>query len=415
MFLTKEQFINSIHFYQSDNPIDYITFINTLKIMYKNPLTLQQYYNNYKQNVNDIRIKQFEEITTMLYQIIITNRITTNEKLYNSYFLIKQLKKNYWTELNIINNDTILCQKNDSSKRYIRNLHYQDLLENTNITTSIPNKTPFLKCWKKLFENLELDDRYFTPSVLSLLLKKEPIHYFFQQYQPKASIINPYVIYYLLEHYYPKILNNNNQTKTLLTPVLSWSSYAYAYNQSKYWTNYIGIDVMKNVCDKTNFILQNSNKNYKIYCHPSEKCNELNIQPNVDCIMICPPYFNMEIYETNNENNLQSITSYQDYQSWLNNYFKKTISNCIELLNNNGIFCLIIGNYTEYNTKKEYDLYTDMKNILFTFSQLKFYSEFKLLNRLSPLRNNNKNRYEYCIHYRKCSNILSKLPFDCQD
>jgi len=313
MLLTKEQFINSIHFYQSDNVIDYNTFINTLKIMYKNPLTLQEYFNKYKHNVNDIRIKKFEEITTMLYQIIITNRISTNEKLYNSYLTIKPLKKKYWTEIQIMNNDTILCQKNDSSKRYIRNLHYEDLLEHTNITTSIPNKTPFLKCWKKLFENLELDDRYFTPSVLSQLLQKEPIHYFFQQYQPKASILNPYVIYYLLEYYYPKILNNNNQTKTLLTPVLSWSAYAYAFSQSKYWTNYIGIDVMKNVCDKTNYILQNSNKNYKIYCHPSEKLNELDIQPNIDCIMICPPYYNIEIYETNNDNNQQSITLYHNY------------------------------------------------------------------------------------------------------
>lgn len=405
MFITKEEFINSIQYFQSNTPIDYITFINIFKIMYKNPLTLIQYYEKYKHNIYDIRIKNFEEISQMLYHLIITNKKETNEKLYNSYLIIKSLKKNYWNECNILNNDTILCQKNDSSKRYIRNLHYIDLLEHTNITTSIPNKTPFLKCWKKLFENLELDDRYFTPSVLSQLLKKEPIHYFFQQYQPKASIINPYVIFYLLEYYYPKILNNNNETKTILTPVLSWSAYAYAFLQSKYWTNYIGIDVMKNVCDKTNYILQNSNKNYEIYCHPSENLDSLNLQPNIDLIMICPPYYNMEIYETNNEDNQQSITLYNDYQSWLLHYFKKTILHSIKLLKNNGIFCLIIGNYTEYKTKKEYDLYTDMKNILSTFNELKYFNEFKLLNRLSPLRNNNKNRYEYCIHYMKCNNI----------
>jgi len=408
MFITIDEFVNSINYYQIDNIInlDYNTFINTLKIMYRNPLTLNEYYEKKKNNTNDIRIKYFEEITKMLYEIIIIKRKETNEKLYNSYINMKPLKNNYWKEINIINNDinndtdTILCQKNDSSKRLIRNLHYEDLLEHTNITTSLPNKTPFLKCWKRLFENLELDDRYFTPSVLSQLLKKEPIHYFFQQYQPKASILNPYVIYYLLEYYYPKFFRNT-ENKTLLTPVLSWSVYAYAFKQSKFWNNYIGIDVMKNVCDKTKFLLKDSNKNFDIYCHQSENLNELNIQNKVNLIMICPPYYNMEIYETNNSINSQSISLYNNYQSWLNNYFKKTIRNCIDILESNGIFCLIIGDYTEYKTKIKYNLYNDLKNILYSFPELKFLSEFKLLNRLSPLRNNYKNRYEYLINFIK--------------
>jgi hypothetical protein len=407
IFLTKEQFIQSINYY---NNIDYETFLNTCKIMYKKEITLNEYFENNKNKLVkdkiDIRISDFEKITKLLYNLIITNKYETNEKFFNSYLIIKKLKKNYWNKFPIFDeqNNIIIGQKNDSSKRLIRNLHYQDILEYTNITTSIPNKYTFLKTWKNMFEKLEIDDRYFTPSVLSQLLKNEPIHYFYQQYQPKASIINPYIIFYLLDYYYPNLIPNCN--KTFLTPVLSWSVYAYAFTQSKFWNHYIGIDVMDNVCNKTklllNYYITNSDKNYDIYCYPSEKMDQLNINNKVDLIMICPPYYNMEIYETYNENNNQSITLYTNYQSWLENYLTQTLLNCNELLNNNGIFAIIIGNYREYKTQIYYNLYEDIKNIFKNkFKQYTLLNEIKIYNRLSPLRNNDKTRYEYLLNYRK--------------
>lgn len=409
IFISKEQFINKIQYYQD---IDYETFLNTCKIMYKKPITLQEYYNIYKNRLIkgkiDMRISEFDKITKLLYELIIKNKFETNSKFYDSYLIIKELKKDYWKQLPIFNeiNNTIISQKNDSSKRLIRNLHYEDILEYTNITTSIPNKYTLLKTWKNMFEKLELDDRYFTPSVLSQLLNKEPIHYFYQQYQPKASIINPYVIFYLIEYYYPNLLkiNDSQSIKTFMTPVLSWSVYAYAYLHSKYWNNYIGIDVMKNVCDKTELLLKYSdcNKNYKIYCYPSEKMNELNIDVKIDLIMICPPYYNMEIYETNNENSLQSISLYNNYQNWIENYLIKTFIHCDNLLNDNGIFAIIIANYREYKTQIYYNLYEEIKNIFSTkFKNYYLINEIKIYNRLSPLRNNDKTRYEYLLNYKK--------------
>jgi DNA modification methylase len=163
---------------------------------------------------------------------------------------------------------------------------------------------------------------------------------------------------------------------------------------------------MDNVCNKTklllNYYITNSDKNYDIYCYPSEKMDQLNINNKVDLIMICPPYYNMEIYETYNENNNQSITLYTNYQSWLENYLTQTLLNCNELLNNNGIFAIIIGNYREYKTQIYYNLYEDIKNIFKNkFKQYTLLNEIKIYNRLSPLRNNDKTRYEYLLNYRK--------------
>jgi len=399
LITSKEDFISSINFV---NEISYEEFLIRCIIMYKNPISLIDYYKKFLHNKNDIRIEKFEQITKLFYNILITNKILTNEKFYNSYLIIKPLKKNYWSQYPICNDNIIICQKNDSSKRFIRNIHYADLLENTNITTSLPNKPTFLKSWKQMFEKLEIDDRYFTPSVLSQLLNNEPIHYFFQQYQPKASILNPYVIYYLLEYYYPQFCPKSDCT--LFTPVLSWSVYAYAFSQSNFWNNYIGCDVMENVCNKTQELLQTNcinkpNKKYQIYCHQSEKLYELNIN-KVDCILICPPYYNMEIYETTINNNNQSTSLYQTYDEWYQNYWCKTLENCYSILKTNGIFGLIIGNYTEYKTKKYYNLIDNLQKS-FDPNKWQLLSSFKLYNRLSPLRNNEKNRYEMLLNFKK--------------
>lgn len=402
MFLDFQTFMNIIEPRTENISIE--QFMQQFIVAYKKPVSLQQFYITCQETKkNDIRILQFDDISKMMYQNICVDYEKTNYKFFHAYLDFKTLKHDYWTHKDIFDapNKKISIQKNDASKRIIRNLFCVELLMNTHIRTSLPNKETFLMSWKNMFHKWNIDDRYFTPSVISQMMKGNPIHYFFQQYQPKASILNPYTIYWLLEFYFPKIVP---KTDTLFTPVLSWGSYALAFAHSPSWKTYIGLDVMHVACQKTQFILDTYciKKSYKIHCHSSEFMNDIMSPSSVDLVLMCPPYFEMEIYT--DSINMQSTTIYKSYQDWLNGYWIKTVQNVYATLVENGIFSYIIGNYTDYATKIQYDLVSDLASSIDT-RQFSFVDKFELVNRTSPLRNNTKIRSEYLFVFKKNSSL----------
>ena len=77
--------------------------------------------------------------------------------------------------------------------------------------------------------------------------------------------------------------------------------------------------------------------------------------PMVDCIMSCPPYFDQEIY-SNDEN--QSVIKYKNYEDWINIYWKNTVKNCLNILDKEGYFILIMKNKVG-----KYNIYEDMKKV----------------------------------------------------
>lgn len=68
--------------------------------------------------------------------------------------------------------------------------------------------------------------------------------------------------------------------------------------------------------------------------------------PKVDCVMSCPPYYNLETYS---EDANQSSVKYKEYNGWIKEYWYNTVKNCVSILDNNGFFIMIIkdkvGNY----------------------------------------------------------------------
>lgn len=387
--------------------IDIDTFTKKFTIQYTNPITLYDYFEKLEKSEkyeNDIRRKNKCVLIEKLYNEFVIFSIETNRRFFNAYLKTTlEMKKNYWTFKEImLDNNRISVQKNDASKKIIRNLFYRQLLEYTQITTSLPHKFTLLKTWKRAFNELILDDRYFSPSVVSQYLRNEPIHYFFQQYQPKASIINPYTIFWLLEFYFPKLVPDTN---IMYTPVLSWGSYALAFAHTSLWKHYIGIDVMDSVCEKSIDICD--------YYFPKDKTYEITkgisegnlyiyetYNSKVDLIFTCPPYFKMEMYSENIET--QSTEIYTEYSDWLKMYWLKTVENCFHVLKNKGIFAFIVGNYTDYKTKIKYDLITDCNKIIQeSIPNLIQISHFELVNRTSPLRNNDKIRSEFLFVYQK--------------
>jgi hypothetical protein len=268
-----------------------------------------------------------------------------------------------------------------------------------------------------VYNKLELQDRFFAPSSIGLFLRKKNnqteinynnFYYLIQQYQPKASILNPYTINWILKNFF-------KGTK-IFTPVLSWQSYLIAFMHSD-WEHYVGVDVMQRVCDRTSFLFDHYKKELKpkltskkeierlnkkhinIYCQPSESLlYEKNFTDKYneyfDAILFCPPYFGFELYSEGQ----QSTKLYPNYDNWLSQYWEDTIILCYHVLAKNGRFGFIINNYVTLKGEK-YNLIQDLNLIVLKY--FKLIGSYNLLNRVSPLRVNHKKRTEMLFLYEK--------------
>jgi hypothetical protein len=268
-----------------------------------------------------------------------------------------------------------------------------------------------------MYNKLQLEDRFFAPSSIDLFLKdkgtvneRKPgtgginynnLFYLFQAYQPKASIFNPYSICWILRN-----LLGTASSRRLFTPVLSWGSYIPAFMHSEY-TEYLGVDVMPSVCKKAEFLGQYyadfgapyNSKHITIKCTPSERLADdpvflKHYDSYFDTVLLCPPYFDMEIYSEGE----QSILSYPDYDDWLNKYWRQTVNVSAHCLRSGGVFAMIAN---DYNT-----LTGEVKNITHDLDRIakEFFNPvdiYYLQNRTSPLRVNAKDRTERLFIYRK--------------
>lgn len=423
MFLTLEKFLNYfpiINIKKSD-------FEKKLKIMYKKPYTLYDLFSlkheTVIKNKQDIRYIRKEEILDYFYDIIIENRHKYLTLWYNSHFKFIHPDKLKWNNISLEltpfeNTRVISTQKNDNSKHMIRSLFYLELFNETKITNTVKNHVSFWESLLNMYNKLELEDRFFAKSSIELLLKDKNtlreqksgikernyniLFYLYQQYQPKASIFNPFAIKYILSEVILP-LSKNKSNMNLLSPVLSWGSYLPAFMHTDNYKHYVGIDVMTKVCKKVaDFgIWYNKelklNKKIDIISSPSEKLNKKYINKYInyfDTIIICPPYYDMEIYPEGE----QSIISYNTYEEWLDKYYNGTMNICNKMAKNGAIIAVIANNYYSLN-KKMFPLVNDFHNI--NIKYFKYIDTIYLQNRTSPLRSNNKDRMERLLLYRK--------------
>jgi hypothetical protein len=256
--------------------------------------------------------------------------------------------------------------------------------------------------------DLKLEDRMMAPSSIGLFLKGNPqtFFYLFQQYQPKASILNPFTIYWIWNHIVPKYYPA--QLTKIFTPVLSWGSYLMAFYHHRTLQHYVGVDVLDSVCQKCQFLHQyyQSPKKVDIFNCPSEdllktKSFLSQYKHYFEMAIFCPPYYQMELYP--DQNGQQSTTRYPSYQEWLSGYFLSTIQLCYQVIQPNGLLLLIMNDYYSLN-QEYYPLVHDFNYTLFPyFEPLNFYY---LTNRTSPLRMNRKSRTEQLFIYRRRPTVL---------
>ena len=460
MFLSLTDFLN--HF-----PILKITrddFIKKFVVTYSGRPTLEDLFNfkSVIKTTEDPRYINRDKIIDYFYDVVIVNRHKYLTEFYRSYFELPDIYNLKWDNVDIskpisVNfNDAKLVsvwgqyqnqpdlhqksmltefnrmidqplfglslQKNDQSRKIVRNLNYLDILHHTKVTNTCKSKTSFWETMTNVYNNLELEDRFFAPSSIGLFLRQKNgtddinynnFFYLFQQYQPKASILNPFTVNWILKNILPG--------KKILTPVLSWDSYVIAFMHSDF-EHYVGIDVMPSVCDRAKFLFNYyqtelkptvgsklevdrlNRKKLDIYCQPSEVVLHdpqfvSQYHEYFDTILMCPGYFKMELYQSTN----QATDLYPDYKNWLEKYWEKTIRGCVDVLAPKGRFGFIINSYASLK-KDEYPLIQDLNMIVLKY--FKLVGVYSLLNRVSPLRVNLKDRTEKLFIYEKAT----KLP-----
>jgi hypothetical protein len=255
-------------------------------------------------------------------------------------------------------------------KNIIRNLHMIDILHKTK--SGIDNVPTFFDVLFNLYFNGIIDYKLLTPSALHYI-QKGRIGSVFSSYFFRASIMNPYLVYSLNQTIF--------KATRIFSPTLGWSSYCYGFMESPYVTEYVGTDVIPSVCEKTRkFSNIYTKKKIDIYCTPSEQLlvNRKFMQKyknHFDLVFFSPPYYELELYKSNN----QSTDQYKTYTEWLDQYWNRTMKLCNHVLEKGGKMCYILSGYGSSNTKY-FDLLNDMNNIAKTY--------FKLLS-TQPMFNKN--------------------------
>ena len=339
-FITLDQFIE---IFATSNKLGFQDFLKKAQV--KTPgqlIPLERYMGDH-----DIPIQSIK--------LLFENIVNRNE--YLQRFYEKSLKvvnpitiSDKAMPISAMNNDAHVNYKN-----LIRNMFYKEILQTTQ--SGMENNPSFLNVLADLYLRNIIDYKILTPSGM-YYTKEGRLGSVFSSYYFRASIMNP-MIPYSLNH---KVLKGSK----IFTPTLGWGSYCYGFMECSYVSEYMGTDVIPQVCRKTAQFAKDyyPSKKCTIFCEPSENLMKIpgfsNKYKNYfDAVFFSPPYYELELYPGKN----QSTSQYKTYEEWLEKYWVKTIQLCHHVLKSGGKMCYILSGYGSHNTKGAYDLLKDMNTI----------------------------------------------------
>jgi len=327
------------------------------------PMSFDSFMQNYKVRVSKkiVPLKEYSDKKSLKTEnlVLLFNEIVNIEayleRFYNMSLLIKDKNVSFGEHYTPMKLPQINNNQEPLLKNLIRNLHYKHILETTK--SGIENVPTYMDVLKSLLRDKIIDYKILTPSSLHYIEKRR-FGSVLSSYYFRASILNPYVIYSLNE--------NLLQGTKIFTPTLGWSSYAYGFFESSMVKEYVGTDVIPDVCKKTDKLITDlyPDAQKDIYCKPSEDLAKSKrfmkkYENHFDTVFFSPPYYKLELYEGKN----QSTTKYKTYEEWLEKYWEATIQLCRKVLGPNGKLCYILSGYGSSNTREQYDLIKDMNNI----------------------------------------------------
>ena len=343
----------------SSPTIKFDDFLNKAKVRLGSQLRpLKEYMKDKHIRMADIRLL-FENIQSR------------NEYLTRFYNLSLSIRSDKLSSEKPMNNKHLDNNTETLYKNLIRNIHWQDILQDTK--SGIENNPTYIEILKDLYKMHIIDYKILTPSARHYM-KEGRLGSVFSSYYFRASILNPYLLYSLNE----SVLRGTR----IFTPTLGWSSYCYGFLECPGVLEYVGTDVIQSVCQKTKLLARQiaPDKKLDIYCKPSEdllgnKPFMHKYREHFDVIFFSPPYYRLELYKGGD----QSTERYKTYEEWLAGYWEKTIQLCHHVLQKHGKLCYILSGYGSENTKDEYDLLGDMNAI--TKKLFKLHSQQPMFNK----------------------------------
>ena len=321
-----------------------------------------------------VPLKEYAErrdIDKAKLRVLFENIRDKNEYLTRFYNLSMRVQPDY---MHIIeppmknkqmNNNIVINYKN-----VIRNMHYKGILQETE--SGLEGVPTYMNVIKDLYVNYIIDYKILTPSALHYI-EQGRLGSVFSSFYFRASIMNPYLVY-SLNH---SVLKGTK----IFTPTLGWSSYCYGFLECPHVLEYVGTDVIPDVCKKTQeFAGMYPTKKTKIFCEPSENLAKSaafrnKYREHFDVVFFSPPYYRLELYKGAN----QSTEKYKTYEDWLHGYWEETIQLCQYVLEKGGRLCYILSGYGSENTKEQYDLLEDMNKI--TKKYFKLHSSQPMYNK----------------------------------
>ena len=204
----------------------------------------------------------------------------------------------------------------------------------------------------------------------------------------KISIFNPYVAYLLIYKY-------TNKNDLIINPFAG--SFSIGGIAGLLDRKYIGTEL-----DPLQYKFNITHNNFKNVLYYNDDGNNLYkyVKVKVDCVMTCPPYYNLEKY-TDLENDLSNAGSYEEFIK----KYKQILLNTNKLLKIGGKFIIIIGDVR--NGRGYYPFVTDTLKILRSENHLLQKIIYQTPTRVGAFGRNNKkeslliNNFQYIFIFEK--------------
>lgn len=342
-FITLSQFLKIFQSSPADNQtID--EFITSAKVVVNEKAhTLKDYMNH----------KKIDKSVIELLYTNIQNRTAYLTRFYNTSLLVNDDNTTIHSNIEPMKREHIDNNKAVLYKNVIRNMHLYEILQKTK--SGFHNNPSYLDVVLDLYTKNRINYKILTPSAV-FYMKKGRLGSVFSSFYFRASIMNPYLVYSLNR----SILKGTK----IFTPTLGWSSYLIGFLECPEVVEYVGTDVIPDVCKKTKNYAKKYDADVNILCKPSEKLLESKsfinkYREHFDVVFFSPPYYKLELYDSKN----QSTDTYDTYDEWMQKYWEKTIMLSQLLLEKGGKICYIISDYGSTNVKQKYDLVKDMNDI----------------------------------------------------
>ena len=314
-----------------------------------------------KNSRGDSRPDRLEQYKQCLYQILIVDRTKTLTTWYNKHGMLPKSIDFYLNipQKAIVNDKIINGKTNSKYGKIARHLNFDTIYNTKKLSHNDTEYTIGLML--AMFNDYKLRNSMACPAFFDQICNYDgdssKFWNAFMLGANKPSVFNPQT--------YKSILDELFEGETLLAPVMGWNSYQTAFYSSKF-KHFIATDVIPSVVNNGKHLhsLQHTDKTIDLYCIPSEQWDLSKYNEQVDAILFSPPYFDLEIYDSEN----QSLTNYPNYEEWLKCYWEQTIKNCVSSMKPGAKFGFIISNYVK--DKKMNSISQDMRDVVSKYLKL---------------------------------------------